>query len=206
MYSLRQIFRYMLLGWFAVLLAMAFLLTEQMPVQGAGTLASRLFADPPAPPVIEIPPPHRSARPPAPAPWQTLPNTRAAGEGRLGTPAARALTDGAVEVLLSWQGKLGGETRFSPKVMGRDKSLRALSVDLHGIWKLDRASDLHPGSPAICRIQIYPHPDYVRFSAIACEGVKERVTATAGFSAGQIRLLFALDRAALKAESTARPG
>jgi hypothetical protein len=219
MLSLRTIFRLMLCVWFVAFAIVALMLTRQMDMESSGTLAARLFAGPAIPktlPVLAVePPPERPRhktpempeppkppeepeppRPlavePPPSPWQVLPNTKAAGEGRIGKPSLTALPDGALEVLLPYEGTPGGATHFFPHDVGMKTRLDSVSVDVHGQWRFSHPTDAHVQESDVCRVQAYSHPGYVRVSAISClrEADQPTLAAKAFFSAREIRIVF----------------
>jgi hypothetical protein len=168
----------------------------------AGELVTRIFSEPsvsPATPVLSAEAP-RAAKPveapPRPAGaeagWRPMPNGRAPGKGRIGAPQLAALPDGSLEILLPYQGSLGGETHFTPRDAGIETRLDALSVDVHGEWVFSRQTDVRIEKSVICRTQIYPHPGYLRVSAIACaqESGRPILAVRIFFSTETIRLLF----------------
>jgi hypothetical protein len=122
-----------------------------------------------------------------------LPHGKEAGKGGLGVPEITLLPDSALEVRLPYQGKPGSETHFLPHEAGMKTKAKALSVDLHGKWRLERSINRVLKEGAICRVQIYTHPDRVRVSAVACD---QAANGTFGVSAEHsdthIRLLFTL--------------
>ncbi|MDR2787823.1 MAG: hypothetical protein LBD06_05595 [Candidatus Accumulibacter sp.] len=210
MLSLRVIFRLMLLSWFAAAGLLLIFLNDRMENHWAGNLVARIFfapSTPPATPVLRTEAPRKPVEPakappePVEAPpepmetetgWTPMQNTRLSGEGRIGAPRFTVLPDKSLEVLLPYQGTLGGETHFAPRDVGIDTRLDAISVDLHGAWKFSRQTDAHIEKSVICRAQVYPHLGYVRVSVIACEQESGAppLAARAFFSAGYIRLLF----------------
>jgi hypothetical protein len=208
MLSMRAIFRWMLVGWFAAAGLLAIFLGGRMEDRQAGDLVTRIFSEPsipPATPVLSAEAP-RAAKPveappqpvetPKPAGvetgWTPMPNGRAPGKGRIGVPRLAALPDGSLEILLPYQGSLGGETHFTPRDVGIDTRLDALSVDVHGEWEFSRQTDVRLEKSVICRAQIYPHPGYLRVSAIACaqESGTPVLAARIFFSTETLRILF----------------
>jgi hypothetical protein len=207
MLSMRAIFRWMLAGWFAAAGILAFFLGERVEDRQAGELVTRIFSEPSVPPAtpvlraeaprakkpVEAPPP-----PPAKAEtgWTPLPNSRAPGKGKIGAPQLAALPDESLEILVPYQGSLGGETHFTPRDIGLGARMEALSVDVHGEWSFPRPTDARIKQSAVCRVQIYPHPGYFRVSAVACaqESGTPPLTARILFSAEYIRILFSSSR------------
>jgi hypothetical protein len=212
MLSMRAIFRWMLAGWFAAVGLLAAFLGDRMENRQAGELVARIFSEPsvpPATPVLSTEPPRRppsprkpEKTPPKPAEtapprleaeagWTPMRNGRIPGAGKLGAPRFSVLPDKSLEVLLPYQGTLGGETHFMPRDVGIDTRIDAISVDLHGNWSFSGQTDRYVEKSVVCRVQIYLHPGYVRVSAIACEqGGTPTLAARAFFSPERIRVLF----------------
>ncbi|MDR1276670.1 MAG: hypothetical protein LBL72_09870 [Candidatus Accumulibacter sp.] len=190
MLSLRAIFRFMLLAWFALVFAMGAYLTSQFDVKAP------LPAAPPAPPPAPVEPPVEPPPPPPPvpeppSPWKPLPYSREAGKGRMSVPVITLQPGGALEIRLPYQGTPGGETHFSPRDVGIKTDLNALSVDLHGKWRLERATNVRPKEGALCRVQIYWHPNRIRVSGVACDPAeKGKLKVSVGSSETHIRILF----------------
>ncbi|MDR1162660.1 MAG: hypothetical protein LBM17_02335 [Candidatus Accumulibacter sp.] len=197
MLSLRAIFRFMLLAWFALVFAMGVYLTGQIDAQ---TLPPAAPPEPPPAPVDPpVEPPPVPPAPEAPSPWKPLPYSREAGRGRMGVSVITSQPGGALEILLPYQGKLGGETHFSPRDVGIKTDLNALSVDLHGKWRLERSTNVRPKDAAVCRVQIYWHTNRIRASAVACDPAeKGKLEVSAGYSETHIRLLFSFSPSSKK--------
>ncbi|MDR3300674.1 MAG: hypothetical protein LBU43_11950 [Candidatus Accumulibacter sp.] len=194
MLSLRAIFRLMLLVWFILVLAMGIGLNRWIGGDFSGNLLVRLFFDfseLATTRILTPEPPHTPPQPAeAPSPWRIMKNGEHPGQGRIGKPEIAALSDGALEVRLPYQGTLGEETHFHPKEKGVGK-LDALAVDLHGVWKIFHDLDARPMNGHVCRIQIYAHPDRLRVSAIACEQMANpSLAARIFFSSEHIRIVF----------------
>jgi hypothetical protein len=205
MLSLRTIFRLMLCVWFLGFILIALMLTQRMGIESSGALVARLFAEPPTSrtlPMKSPPKPPEKTKPPEPvklpepakppAPWQILPDTKTAGEGSIGKPVFTSLADGGLEMLLPYKGTLGGATRFFPRDVGIETRRDAVLVDLHGQWRFNHPTNVPIHQSDICRVQAYPHPGYVRVSAISClqEADPPTLTVEAFYSARQIRIVF----------------
>jgi hypothetical protein len=192
MLSLRTIFRLMLCVWFLGFILIALMLTQRMGIESSGALAARLFAELPMPKTLPI----LAAKPPEPAeppsPWQILPDTKTVGEGSIGKPVFTSLPNGALELLLPYEGTLGGATRFFPRDVGIQTRRDAALVDFHGQWRFNHPTNMPIHQSDICRVQAYPHPGYVRVSAISClwEADHPTLTAEVFYSAQQIRIVF----------------
>jgi hypothetical protein len=143
-------------------------------------------------PVMEAPKPTGEAPPTGEEGWTPLPHGRAPGKGRIGAPRLAALPDGSLEILLPYQGSLGGETHFTPREAGIDTRLDALSVDVHGEWEFSRQTDVRIEKSVVGRAQIYPHPGDLRVSAVACASGSGApiLAARVSFSAETLRILF----------------
>ncbi|MDR0578065.1 MAG: hypothetical protein LBI87_11180 [Candidatus Accumulibacter sp.] len=201
-HSLRAIVRCMLLVWFALAIAMAMALKIHLPSETAGTLVENLFSRPEAPPpesVLkkEAPRPVPAPAPkivpkPAPVPppdaaWRKLEHGRGGGTGRLGAPEIVERADGTIELDFPFQGT-PGEIGFY-----RQDKKGALSVDLYGNFSLQRTFDQVLAKGLLHRLQIYPHPGFIRISGMARQQTPSpRLDAAAFASQDRLRVVFAL--------------
>ncbi|MDR1935672.1 MAG: hypothetical protein LBS49_08845 [Candidatus Accumulibacter sp.] len=204
-HSLRSLFRLMLLAWFALAALMAFALSIHFPSEAAGTLVENLFTRVPPPPaakllpaaparpaVREAPRPIRVAPPPAveetpPSPWRELEYGRKGGKGALGAAEISARPTGEIEIVFPFRGEAGQASFYRLERKG------SLSVDLHGELRLAQTVNAVLEHGFLQRLQIYPHPGFIRISGMGrTRDLLPRMTARAFVAENRLRVVFSL--------------
>jgi hypothetical protein len=209
-HSLRALFRFMLLAWFALAIAMAIALKAHLPSETAGTLVENLFTRPVPPPpesvlkkeaprrvLVPVPSPQPIPQPvlkPVPAehtPWRKLKEGYGIGTGNLGVPEIVELPGGDIELHFPFQGTPGEITFYRMDTKG------SLSVDLQGDFRLQRVVDRTLTTGFLQRLQIYPHPGFLRISGMGrTRNLLPRMNAAAFVSEdNRLRVVFTLDKA-----------
>ncbi len=196
--SLRSLFRWMLLGWLALVLLMGlavawsarshlpgnlltFLLTREGPSETA-------VSPPPVPPDLPVSSAPAPSVTPAPEPgWTPLKEGSRVSSGSRGAPEITVLPGGAVEVRFLCQ-KPGNYRLYRPT------NVSGLSVDLPGNWGR-RMVDRHLAQGKVRRVQIADHPGWLRVSGMAREEGKHLVARVEHSPrAGAVRIVFDVGR------------
>ncbi|GHU06068.1 hypothetical protein FACS1894158_11280 [Betaproteobacteria bacterium] len=213
-HSLRALFRLMLLAWFALVIAMAIALKAHLPSESAGTLVENLFTRPVPPPpmpvlrkeaprfLVPVPisqPVPQPVQKPVPEPWRKLKEGRGLGTGSLGVPEIVELPGGDIELHFPFQGAPGDISFYRMDAKG------SLSVDLHGDFRLQRAVERVLMTGFLRRLQVYPHPGYLRISGMGrTRDLLPRINAAAFVSEDKrLRVVFKLDEARAPASPAA---
>ena len=198
MNSLRNLFRWMLLGWLILVIFMSAIVAHSTDSAAPGNLLAFLFTrtetsvplpplsiTPPREPMTSEPVPVPPPAAPLPAEWTPLEQGRQAGKGVLGDPEVRVLGDGSLEVRLACAGTPGDFTVYHPG------NVPSLSVDLQGNWSRSILFDRKLAESCLSRVQIAKHPKWVRVSGVARDG-KRGLFASVEHSAkaGIIRIIF----------------
>ena len=177
MYSLRSLYRIMLLVWLALVLSLGFLVAHNVNSDGSGNLFAFLFKgakEPaPLPPVVVQEPPKKEVAPvitPPPAEpvkpktdWIALQKGKKAGKGTLGKPEITTLDNGDLEVRFPCSDAPGNYREFFPA------NIDSLSIDLMGAWGKGIKVDKRPAKGVLKRVQMADHKQWVRVSGIARE-------------------------------------
>ncbi|MBE6442274.1 MAG: hypothetical protein E7022_08120 [Desulfovibrio desulfuricans] len=177
MYSLRSLYRIMLLVWLALVLCMGCIVAHNAGTEGSGSLFAFLFPDTrepaPLPPVVVkeapkpapvpviTPPTEEPARPQTE--WIALQKGKKAGKGSLGKPEITSLDNGDVEVRFACSDAPGNFREFFPA------TIDSLSIDLMGAWGKGMRVDKRPDRGVLKRVQIADHKQWLRVSGIARE-------------------------------------
>ncbi|MDR2165302.1 MAG: hypothetical protein LBO79_06720 [Zoogloeaceae bacterium] len=205
-HSLRALFRSMLLTWFLLVFLMAIALKLHMPSEAAGSLMESLFTRPVPPPPTsvlqaEAPKVMPKASPPPPKPlpeapreadiaaWRLLEHGRDDGKGDLGVPVIREVATNEIELRFPFHGAPGQVSFYRLEAKG------ALSVDLHGAYRLSHVVERPLAQGFLQRLQVYPHPGYIRISGMGRTRDLLRYMSAQAFVAqeqNQLRVVFTL--------------
>ncbi|MDR2165753.1 MAG: hypothetical protein LBO79_09095 [Zoogloeaceae bacterium] len=173
-HSPRALFRCMLLTWFLLVFLMAVALKLHMSSETAGSLMESLFtrlAPPPPTSVLQAEAPKmmpKASPPPKPLPeapreadiaaWRLLEHGRDGGKGDLGVPVIREVATNEIELLFPFHGTPGHVSFYRLETKG------SLSVDLLGAYRLSHTVEHPIAQGFLQRLQVYPHPGYIRIS------------------------------------------
>ena len=180
MYSLRSLYRIMLLVWLSLVLCLGGIVAYNSGANGSGSLFAFLFPGSqqpaPLPPVVPeqpAPPPAPVITPPAVEPakpqteWLALQKGKKAGKGTLGKPEITVLDNGDVEVRFACTDAPGNFREFHPA------NIDSLAIDLMGAWGKGMLVDKRPNKGALKRVQIADHNEWLRVSGIARESTDQ---------------------------------
>ena len=172
MYSLRSLYRLMLITWLALILGIGGILAYSTKTGNDGNLFAFLFKKTPEPealpPVVveQLPPKLPEPKPTIVAKkpdtqWVALKKGKRNGKGTLSKPEITILENGDLEIRFKASDAPGNFRSFYPS------NVDSISVDLLGSWGKNIFLDQRVTSGVLARIQVADHKQWLRVSGVA---------------------------------------